>query len=223
MGWLYFLIAAALTGGLLWRFGKLGRGGLELAGAALMLALAGYAWQSNPDAAGNPVQAVDQTAPSDVPVALRNERQGNILTENQWLALADALISAGKTQAAVSILSEGTKRAPTNPDIWVGLGNALTVHNSGQLSPAASYAFEKAAQIAPNHPGPPFFLGLGLAQAGKIDEAGEVWRGLLSRAPADAPWRADLETRLAQINQLPRTANPALPPPPDGGSSPPTR
>lgn len=223
MGWLLFLVAAALTGGLLWRFGNLGRGGLELTGAALMLALAGYARQGNADALGNPVQAVDQTASSDVPTTLRNERQGNILTENQWLSLADALINAGKTQAAVSILSEGTKRAPTNPDVWVGLGNALVVHNQGQISPAASYAFEKAAQIAPNHPGPPFFLGLGLAQAGKLDEAGEIWRGLLARAPADAPWKADLESRLAQINQLPQTAGPTPPPPPDAGYSPPTR
>ena len=32
-------------------------------------------------------------------------------------------------------------------------------------------------------------------------EAGDVWRGLLSRAPDGAPWKADLEARLAQIGQ----------------------
>ena len=73
------------------------------------------------------------------------------------------------------------------------------------MSPAAQFAFEKAAEISPNHPGPPFFLGLGLAQAGKMDEAGEVWRGLLARAPNDAPWKADLEARLTQIGQMPMT------------------
>lgn len=213
MGWLLFLIVAALTGGLLWRFGKLGRGGLELTGAALMLALAGYAWQGNPAAAGNPVRAVEQDGgESDAPVALRNAGVGDLNAENQWLALADALIKAGKTRAAVSILSEGTRKAPGNADVWVGLGNALTVHNQGQMSPSSSFAFEKAAQIAPNHPGPPFFLGLGLAQAGKIDEAGEVWRGLLSRAPADAPWKADLETRLAQMGQSPSESQQASQP-----------
>ena len=71
-----------------------------------------------------------------------------------------------------------------------------------QLS-CRQFAFEKAAAISPNHPGPPFFLGLGLAQAGKLDEAGDVWRGLLARAPKDAPWKADLESRLAQIGQAP--------------------
>ncbi len=71
------------------------------------------------------------------------------------------------------------------------------------MSPAAQFAFERAAAISPNHPGPPFFLGLGLAQSGKLDEAGAVWRALLARAPANAPWRADLEARLGQINQLP--------------------
>jgi cytochrome c-type biogenesis protein CcmH len=83
------------------------------------------------------------------------------------------------------------------------------------MNPAAQYAFERAAQIAPNHPGPPFFLGFALMRAGKMDEAGEVWRALLARAPKDAPWRADLVARLTEINQLsaappkaaPQTAN----------------
>lgn len=129
--------------------------------------------------------------------------------EGQWLSLADALIRAGRPRAAVSLLTEATRKAPDNPDIWVGLGNALVIHGGGQLSPAAQFAFERAATISPNHPGPPFFLGLGGShpQAGKLDEAGEVWRGLLARAPANAPWKADLEARLVQIGQLPTKAD----------------
>jgi cytochrome c-type biogenesis protein CcmH len=97
----------------------------------------------------------------------------------------------------------GLLKSPNNPDLWVGLGNALLVHGGGQISPAAQFAFEKAATLSPNHPGPPFFLGLGLAQAGKMDEAGQIWRGLLARAPEGAPWKADIETRLAEIGQMP--------------------
>ena len=95
----------------------------------------------------------------------------------------------------------------------MALGNALVVHNQGQMSPASQYAFEMAAQLSPNHPGPPFFLGLALAQSGKPDEAGEVWRGLLSRAPDDAPWKADLIARLTQIGQMPNAAPAATIPP----------
>lgn len=204
MGWLIFLLAALLTGGLLWRFGALAKGGAELTAAALFLALAGYAWQGSPDAKGKPVAAAeDSAAPETASANLRKGVASSMNAEGQWLQLADALMQAGRTRAAVSILSEGTRKAPNNPDIWVGLGNALVTHNGGQMSPAAQFAFERAAQIEPGHPGPPFFLGLGLAQAGKMDEAGEVWRGLLARAPEGAPWKADLEARLAQIGQLP--------------------
>lgn len=201
MGWLWFLIFAVVTGLGLWRFGKLDRSGLELAGAALLLSLAGYAWQGKPDVPGNPVVSADAADTGEVPANLRKSFASSMNAEGQWLALADALITAGRPRAAVSMLVEATHKAPQNPDVWVGLGNALVVQGGGQLSPAAQFAFEKAAAISPNHPGPPFFLGLGLAQSGKLGEAGDVWRGLLARAPERAPWKADLEARLAQIGQ----------------------
>jgi cytochrome c-type biogenesis protein CcmH/NrfG len=204
MGWLIFVAIALAVGGLLWRFGRLGAGGPEVTGAALFLALAGYASQGSPGTPGNPVEAVEDSGnPEEIPATIRKGVSSSMNAEGQWLQLADALMRVGRTRAAVSILREGTHKAPANPDIWVGLGNALMVHNGGQISPAAQFAFERAARIAPDHPGPPFFLGLGLVQAGKMDEAGEVWRALLARAPDDAPWKTDLEARLAQIGQSP--------------------
>lgn len=211
MGWVLFLVFAGATGLALWRSRKLDRNALELTGAALLLALAGYAWQGSPTVPGNPVKAVDAADTGEVPADLRKTFASSMNAEGQWLSLADALIQAGRPRAAVSLLAEATRKAPDNPDVWVGLGNALVVQGGGQLSPAAQFAFERAATISPNHPGPPFFLGLGLAQAGKLDEAGEVWRALLARAPADAPWKADLEARLAQIDQLPAKTSKATP------------
>ena len=201
MGWFLFVVAAIAVGLGLWRFGRLDRSALELSAAALFLALAGYAWQGNPSLEGQPVQSAEGSDTGEVPADLRKTFASSMNAEGQWLGLADALIQAGRPRSAVSLLVEATHKAPRNPDVWVGLGNALVVHGGGQMSPAAQFAFEKAATISPNHPGPPFFLGLGLAQAGKMDAAGEVWRGLLARAPKDAPWKADLEKRLAEIGQ----------------------
>jgi len=215
MGWVLFLVFAGATGLALWRSRKLDRNALELTGAALLLALAGYAWQGSPTVPGKTVQPPEElyTTPDDVETrdAFRKTFASSMNAEGQWLSLADALIQAGRPRAAVSLLAEATRKAPDNPDVWVGLGNALVVQGGGQLSPAAQFAFERAATISPNHPGPPFFLGLGLAQAGKLDEAGEVWRALLARAPADARWKADLEARLAQIDQLPAKTSKATP------------
>ena len=149
---------------------------------------------------GHPVASAD-SAPEPVSEEAMIKSRTGMSAEGQWLDLADVAIKSGHTRSAVAIINGGLEKSPNNPDLWVGLGNALVVHNGGQSSPAAQFAFEKAAQLSPNHPGPPFFLGLALAQSGKLDEAGDVWRGLLSRAPDGAPWKADLEARLAQIGQ----------------------
>ncbi len=202
MGWVFLFIIAATVGGVLWRFGRLERGVLELVGAALFIALAGYAWQSNASLAGSPVASAEAAPlPELAQKSIRKAMSSSFAAEGQWIDLADSLIKIGHSRAAVSLLSGGLKNSPKNPDLWVALGNALVVHGGGQMNPAAQFAFEKAAQLAPNHPGPPFFVGLALAQGGKMDEAGEVWRGLLARAPAGAPWKADLEARLAEIGQ----------------------
>ena len=64
-------------------------------------------------------------------------------------------------------------------------GYALVVHGGNMMSPAAQLAFQRAAAIAPDHPGPRFFYGLALAQGGNYDEAERVWRELLPTIPAD--------------------------------------
>lgn len=62
MGWLFTIVLAALTflGLLLSR--RCSRIALQLAGAAILVALAGYSWQGNPGLAGQPV--VSNSAPA---------------------------------------------------------------------------------------------------------------------------------------------------------------
>mgnify|MGYP000641452007 FL=1 len=91
---------------------------------------------------------------------------------------------------------------PRDSDAWLGIGNALMGHAQGQLSPAALLAYGRAAAADPTAPGPPFFLGLAYARQGRFDMAGTVWRGLLARTPADAPWRARVESALGRISRI---------------------
>jgi cytochrome c-type biogenesis protein CcmH/NrfG len=86
--------------------------------------------------------------------------------------------------------------------LWLGLGNALQAHADGVLTPAARYAFERAAAVAPDHPAPHYFLGLAYVQMGDLDGADAVWRGLLAKTPATAPWRPRVEARLALIDRF---------------------
>ena len=91
---------------------------------------------------------------------------------------------------------------PKDADLWVALGNALIGHGDGFISPAAQFAFQRAATIAPTHPGPPFFMGLALAQSGRLAEARTIWARLLEQAPTEASYRADLESRLARLDAM---------------------
>jgi len=57
MGWLFAMLFAALSLGALWKSGRCSRMSLELACAAILIGLAGYAWQGSPDMPGNPVSS----------------------------------------------------------------------------------------------------------------------------------------------------------------------
>lgn len=200
MGWLilFALVALALLA-LLW-LGKLRGGALQLAAAALLFGVAGYAWQGSPGQAGDPTPPkTDAVQPDSDFATERVQVMGRFGTSAQWLDFADALHRANRDRAAVTALKTALVQSPNDPDLWVGLGNALVIHANGLVSPAARFAFEKAAKIAPGHPGPPFFMGLAYAQAGQPEKAIALWQELLAKAPPNAAWRGDLEQRLAQL------------------------
>lgn len=210
MGWIILLVMIIMLFGALVFLGKLPRTAFELTGAALLLGVAGYAWQANPGMAGVSVEPTEKpNSFDDDNIEARDEMGERFGTARQWLVFSDALNRQGKHGSAANYLRNGVKEHPNDPDLWVGLGNALVVHADGIITPAAQFAFQKAADISPEHPGPPFFLGMAYAQSGKVDQARAIWSELLERSPEDVPWRQDLESRLAAMEKM----RPAMPMP----------
>ncbi|WP_422344060.1 tetratricopeptide repeat protein [Parasphingorhabdus sp.] len=208
MGWIILLVMIIALFAALVFLGKLPRTAFELTGAALLLGVAGYAWQANPGMAGVSVEPDEKPNSFDEDSITSREEMGERFgTAREWLVFSDALNRSGRHGAAANYLRNGVKEHPNDPDLWVGLGNALVVHADGVITPAAQFAFQQAANISPEHPGPPFFLGMAYAQSGKIDQARAIWTELLERSPEEAPWRKDLESRLAAMEKM----QPALP------------
>lgn len=210
MTWLWILLAGLATvGGIAWA-GRLPRAAWPLAGAAVMLGLAGYALQGSPSLPGKPV--LEPEEPEGFGEAIADTRRGmadRFGPAAQWLAMSDGFMRTGKTALAAQTLEKGIARYPDKVDLWVALGNALVEHGGGTMSPAAALAYDEAAKRDPTHPAPPFFAGLAMAQSGDLKGAEAVWGELLGRSPPDAPWRADLEMRLSQLRAA---MGPALPP-----------
>ncbi|MES2302083.1 MAG: tetratricopeptide repeat protein [Pseudomonadota bacterium] len=203
MTWVLILLAGAVVFLALAFVLKMPRAGWELAGAALLVGVAGYALQGNPSMPGAPKAPVENKRAADEAMIKQRQQMGDSFAKGQsWLILADGLARQGQYGAAADILRKGVQQFPNDADIWVSLGNALVGHSDGLITPSAQFAFQKAATIAPDHPGPPFFMGLALAQSGRLAEARAIWAELLQRSPADAPYRADLSERIARIDSM---------------------
>jgi cytochrome c-type biogenesis protein CcmH len=201
IGWLVLLLLLALAAAALWLMRV--RGPMfQACSAALMLGAAGYALQGRPGLAGSPAD----TALEHQFVPLSQARHaffGNFSPAQSWLTLSEALERAGNTEDAVGILQNAVGRYPQDPELWIGLGNALVDHARG-LTPPAELAYKHAAALAPGHPAPPFFYGLALARSGDPQGAVTLWQKILARAPADASWRPLVAGGVAALSPPPR-------------------
>jgi cytochrome c-type biogenesis protein CcmH len=197
MGWLTLLLLIAVSLGLLWGLGA--RGGLLTASAAaLFLGATGYALQGSPNLPGASAAAGQGHQVFPLTEA-RHAFFGYFTPAESWLRMSEALERDGNSEDAVGILQNAVNKYPGDPQLWVGLGNALVDHARG-LTPPAELAYKRAAQVAPGYPGPPFFYGLALARSGDRQGAVAVWQQILKTAPKDASWRPLVEQGVAALS-----------------------
>ena len=202
-GWVISLLLAMATAAGLIVAARPARGAAMLIGATTLFGLTGYAWQGRPALPGRATPATAHQRGGDTLFA--HERGlwfETVGPDAVQLDGADNLIRGGSPDYAAGILRAGLMRDPGNMELWIGLGNALQSHADGMLTPTALYAYQRAAALAPNHPAPPYFLGLAYLQMGDLATAETIWRGLLAGAPAGAPWRGRVADRLAVIDRF---------------------
>ncbi|SEM42800.1 hypothetical protein SAMN05192583_0167 [Sphingomonas gellani] len=201
MGWLALLVLGLLSFGglvtlrvprLLW----------SVVGAALMLGATGYAVQ------GSPLMPTRAARPSAERVAddpaltdLRDRMLGRYTGDGAYQVAADAMTRAGDDKAAVQVILGGLRRVPNSLLLWNGLGMALTAHDGNQVSPPALFAFQQAARLGPEHPAPPFFLGLAYVRAGDFAKARPLWARAMTLSPDGASYKRDIALRLALLDR----------------------
>lgn len=182
---------------------RLPLGKLTPVATTLLLGLAGYAWQGSPGLAGKPVKpGAGQVKFDDALARKRTEIGERISGATRWLVVSDGLARDGDTEKAANVLLSGLREFPDDPNIWVGLGNALLVHGGGSLSPAADYSFRKAMALDSKGISAPYFYGLAMAESGQFERARDIWLRLAARLPEDMALREELIRNIALLNVL---------------------
>ena len=202
MGWLWLAVLGAGTIGamLLLRTPRLA---WMMVGAALMLGATGYALQGYPtmparDATPNALAIPDDPAITD----LRDRLFGRFTDEGAYMIAADTMKRIGERRAAVQAVLGGIRHHPRSAALWTGLGTAYSEHDGGQVSPPSLFAFQQAMRLAPDHPGPPFFLGLAYVRTADFSTARVYWARALRLSPAGTSYGRDIAVRLMLLDRL---------------------
>lgn len=200
-GWMIFGALAAIALLALAVVARVSRLALGLTCVVLAIAVFGYAWQGHPDLASAPALALQADAGGAAADAKANPMKPAFTREGMALNTAMALTRAHNAAGAVSLLKSELATEPNNAELWLGLGQALVANGDGLITPAALFAFDKAAALQPANPMPSIMHALSLAQGGRFDESAQLISALLARNPKDAPWRPELEQKLALVKQ----------------------
>lgn len=182
---------------------KLPQHGLALFGAALVFGVAGYAWQGSPglpSAPKPPAQVLGEQGAAMVEG--RAALFGRTLPPPAYLLTSDAYARQGRFADAAALLQKGLKENLDDQESWLALAMALIGHADGFVTPAAVQAFARAEAIDPRHPGAAYFLGNAYRQSGEIVAARNVWKSLVERSPADAPWRDGMAGEVARLDEM---------------------
>lgn len=214
MSWLAVLTLAALALAVAVFVLRLPRGGWTLFAAALLFGLTGYAVQGSPGLPASPKAArADLRQTGEQMVTARRQFFDQNRQPPRWTLTGDGFARRGDYEKAAEFYRIAVAQDPRDQEGWLALGMALVEHAEGNLTPAATYAFEQARAIAPRNGGPQYFLGLVALNAGDLARAQALWSDALRLAPANAPWReavAFQNARLGEIIQM-REAGEAAP------------
>ncbi len=202
-GWVALGLLAAVSLSALVLIGRLQKGYWQIAAAAVLLGMTGYALQGRSSVQSAPAKSLAAKEDAAVQlVEMRADMDQSFGGAKRWLVTADAFAKQGDYKLSASYIQAGLKQNPNDPDLWSALGLQLMLASNGKMSLPAQLAFDKARAIRPNYPAPYYFAGLSRLFAGNIDSAILLWEKTLSLATPNAKWRPRLESQLAGAKAL---------------------
>jgi cytochrome c-type biogenesis protein CcmH len=116
-----------------------------------------------------------------------------------WSVLAPVLAKLGRFDDAVTAFRNAITYNGDNAARRADLGEAMSAAANGVITAEAKTEFERAVALDADEVKARYFLGVAAEQDGRAAEAASIWRAMLAKAPADAPWRPLVQAALARV------------------------
>jgi cytochrome c-type biogenesis protein CcmH len=116
-----------------------------------------------------------------------------------WTVLAPVLARLGRNDDAVRAYRNSITYAGDSAERRADLGEALAIAAGGVVTAEAKAEFERALAQSADEPRANYYLGLAAEQDGRRTDAATIWRTMLAKAPADAPWRPLVQAALTRV------------------------
>jgi len=175
-----------------------------MAAIPLLAAPLFYTMLGSPDVPGQPIASRDPgEAQANSIAALIAKIEAHLEEEPKdgrgWEVVAPVYMKLERYDDAVKARRNALNLLGDTADREVDLGEALTAAANGVVTAEAKAAFDRAIEIEGTHFKAMFYLGLAAQQDGKAAEAARIWRDLIAKAPAEAPWLSVVRQSLARV------------------------
>lgn len=145
-------------------------------------------------------RAPDATQPLENLVAqVEQHLEKNPTDGRGWSVLAPVLGRLGRFDDAIRAFRNSITYNGESAERRADLGEALVGGAGGVVTADAKAEFERAIALNPDEVKASYYLGLAAEQDGQAGKAASIWRAMLAKAPADAPWRALVRDALVRV------------------------
>lgn len=171
---------------------------LPLVAVALYLAI------GSPELPGQPLEARLRAVHQDTSIASLVSKVEAHLERNPddargYEVLAPVYLRLGRFADAVNARRKLLALSGENSERQSDLGEALTAAANGIVTADAKSAFERSLALDPAQLRAKFYIGMAAEQDGDRAQATAIWRDMINKAPADAPWLPIVRDALTRV------------------------
>ncbi len=116
-----------------------------------------------------------------------------------WTVLAPVLARLGRYDDAVRAYRNSITYNGESAERRSDLGEALAAAAGGVVTAEAKAEFERAVALNADEPKAQLFPRACRRTGRRKADAASIWRAMLAKAPADAPWRPVVQAALARV------------------------